>query len=62
MSLRFADQNPENAPAIIQSAGIAVKKTATRPPRVFAALQLRYRPVTKTGAGDWSTPVTFTVK
>jgi hypothetical protein len=25
-------------------------------------LQLRYRPVTKTGATDWSAPVTFTVK
>lgn len=33
-----ADQNAENAPAIIQSAGIAVKKTASRHPRVFAAL------------------------
>jgi hypothetical protein len=112
----IADQNAENAPAIIQSAGIAVKKTAARRPRVFAALagavsgtvkivapsagqrashdwqsspdgktwtdlgttlqakttltgqtagavlQLRYRPVTKTGAGDCSTPVTLTVK
>ena len=111
-----ADPNAENGPAIIQSAGIAVKKTATRKPRVFAALagavsgtvkivapsaghrssydwqystdgktwmdlattlqakttltgqtpgtvlQFRYRPVTKTGAGDWSVPVTFTVK
>jgi hypothetical protein len=34
----IVDSNEENAPAIIQSAGIAVKKTATRPPRVFAAL------------------------
>jgi len=25
-------------------------------------LQFRYRPVVKAGAGDWSTPVTFTVK
>jgi hypothetical protein len=33
-----ADGNAENAPAIIQGAGIAVKKTAVRPPRVFAAL------------------------
>jgi len=112
----IADQNAENAPAIIQSAGIAVKKTAARRPRVFAALagansgtvkivapsagprasydwqsspdgktwtdlgttlqakttlagqtagtvlQFRYRPVVKAGAGDWSTPVTITVK
>jgi hypothetical protein len=34
----IADGNAENGPAIIQSAGIAVKKTATRKPRVFAAL------------------------
>jgi hypothetical protein len=34
----IADQNAENGPAIIQSAGMAVKKTATRLPRVFAAL------------------------
>ncbi len=114
----IADQSAsvENAPAIIQSAGIGVKKTPARRPRVFAALagansgtvklvapsagqrasydwqsspdgktwtdlgttlqakttltgqtagavlQLRYRPVTKAGAGDWSTPVTITVK
>ena len=112
----IADQNAENAPAIIQSAGIGVKKTPARNPRVFAALagansgtvkivapsagqrasydwqsspdgktwtdlgttlqakttltgqtagtvlQLRYRPVVKAGAGDWSTPVTITVK
>jgi hypothetical protein len=32
------DGNEENAPAMIQSAGMAVKKTATRKPRVFAAL------------------------
>jgi hypothetical protein len=32
------DANEENAPAMIQSAGLAVKKTATRKPRVFAAL------------------------
>jgi len=34
----IADQNAENAPAIIQSAGIGVKKTPARNPRVFAAL------------------------
>ena len=34
----IADQNGETAPAIIQSAGMAVKKTAVRNPRVFAAL------------------------
>jgi len=34
----IVDPNAENGPAIIQSAGMAVKKTATRPPRVFAAL------------------------
>ena len=32
------DVNEENGPAIIQSSGMAVKKTATRAPRVFAAL------------------------
>ena len=32
------DVNEENGPAIIQSSGFAVKKTATRTPRVFAAL------------------------
>jgi hypothetical protein len=32
-----ADATPENAPSIIQSAGVAVKKTAVRAPRVFAA-------------------------
>jgi hypothetical protein len=32
-----ADQNPDSGPAIIQSAGMAVKKLASRPPRVFAA-------------------------
>ena len=111
----ITDQNAENAPAMIQSAGLTVKKTATRKPRVFAALagavsgtvklvapfagarssydwqystdgktwidltttiqakttltgqtpgtvlQVRYRPVTKTGADDWSAPVTYTV-
>jgi hypothetical protein len=34
----IADQNGENAPAIIKGAGLSVKKTATRKPRVFAAL------------------------
>ena len=112
----IADQNGENAPSIIKSAGLAVKKTATRKPRVFAALagavsgtvkivapsagarssydwqystdgktwidltstiqaktnltgqtpgtvlEFRYRPVTKTGAADWSAPVSYTVK
>ncbi len=112
----IVDPNAENGPAIIQSAGMAVKKTATRPPRVFAALagavsgtvkivapsagarssydwqystdgktwidltstiqakthltgqtpgtvlEFRYRPVTKTGAADWSAPVSYTVK
>jgi len=112
----IADQNGEDAPSIIKSAGLAVKKTATRKPRVFAALagavsgtvkivapsaghrssydwqsspdgktwtdlgttlqakttltgqtpgtvlQFRYRPVLKTGATDWSAPVTITVK
>jgi hypothetical protein len=34
----IVDGNEENAPAIIQSSGMAVKKAATRKPRVFAAL------------------------
>jgi hypothetical protein len=112
----IVDPNAENGPAIIQSAGMAIKKVATRKPRVFAALagavsgtvkivapsagqrssydwqystdgktwidlsttiqakttlsgqtpgavlEFRYRPVTKTGAADWSVPVSFTVK
>jgi len=112
----IVDPNAENGPAIIQSAGMAVKKAATRPPRVFAALagavsgtvkivapsagarssydwqystdgktwtdltstiqaktnltgqtpgtvlEFRYRPVTKTGAADWSAPVSYTVR
>jgi len=33
-----ADAAPENAPSIIQSAGMAVKKTPIRAKRVFAAL------------------------
>jgi hypothetical protein len=32
-----ADANADNAAPIIQSAGMAVRKTAVRPPRVFAA-------------------------
>jgi hypothetical protein len=32
-----ADANADNAASIIQSAGMALKKTAVRPPRVFAA-------------------------
>ena len=32
-----ADAAPDNAPSIIQSAGIAVRKTPVRAPRVFAA-------------------------
>jgi hypothetical protein len=112
----IVDGNEENAPAMIQSSGMAVKKTATRKPRVFAALagansgtvklvapsagnrvsyawqystdgktwidlamtlqakadltgqtpgtvlQFRYRWATKTGAADWSAPVSYTVK
>ena len=34
----IADDHAENAPSIIQSAGMAVKKTVTRHARVFAAL------------------------
>ena len=34
----IVDGNEENGPAIIQSAGMAVKKAAVRKPRVFAAL------------------------
>ena len=112
----IVDGNEENAPAMIQSLGMAVKKTATRKPRVFAALagavsgtvklvapsagarssyewqystdgktwialastiqakttmtgqtagavlQFRYRPVTKTGEGNWSQTVQLIVK
>jgi hypothetical protein len=32
-----ADANPENGASIIESAGLAVKKAANRPPRVFSA-------------------------
>ena len=67
----IVDGNEENAPAMIQSSGLAVKKAPNRKPRVFAALagansgtvlQFRYRWATKTGASDWSAPVTYTVK
>jgi hypothetical protein len=34
----IVDGNEENAPAMIQSSGLAVKRAATRKPRVFAAL------------------------
>jgi hypothetical protein len=34
-----ADADPENSAAIIQSAGIAVRKTGVRKPRVFSAMQ-----------------------
>jgi hypothetical protein len=112
-----ADANMDTGAAIIESAGIAVKKTAVRAPRVFAAkpadvsgsvklvtnsaghrasyeweyttnggqswvtmpttlqaktslsgltsgstVQFRYRPVTKTGEGNWSQPVSLLVK
>lgn len=33
----IADATPENGPSIIESAGLTVRKTAVRPPRVFAA-------------------------
>ena len=112
-----ADADTDNAPSIIESAGIAVRKTPVRPPRVFDAtqgatsgsaklvtasaghrasyewesstdggktwvtappslqaktvitglpagstVQFRYRAVTKTGAADWSQPVSLLVK
>ena len=111
-----ADANPPNSASIIQSAGVAVRKTATRRARVFAAkpgkvsgvatvvaataakrasyewdystdggktwvttpatlqaktsiagltpgatVQFKYRPVTKTGEGDWSQPVSLLI-
>jgi hypothetical protein len=114
---KTADANADNSATIIQSAGVSVKKTAVRPPRVFSAVQgevsgsaklvtaaaghrasyewetsadggktwvtappslqakttitglpagntvqFRYRAVTKTGAGDWSQPVSLLVK
>ena len=112
-----ADASPETSASMIQSAGLAVKKTPVRPPRVFAAkpgpvsgevnviahaaarrasyqwqystdagktwldapatlqakttvpgltpgvtVMFRYRPVTKTGQGDWSQPNSLIVK
>jgi hypothetical protein len=112
-----ADAAVENGGAIIQSASLAVKKTAVRKPRVFEAaagtasgsaklvaasagprssyeweysidggktwvaapvtlqartlvsgltvgsiVQFRYRPVTKTGEGNWSQPASLVVK
>jgi hypothetical protein len=112
-----ADASMDTGAAIIESAGIAVKKTAVRAPRVFDAkpgavsgtvklvtnsaghrasyeweystnggqswvtmpttlqaktsltgltsggtVQFRYRPVTKTGEGNWSQPVSLLVK
>jgi hypothetical protein len=113
-----ADSDPDNAPTIIESAGVGLRKTAVRRPRVFAAtggtvsgsakllapsagprssyewevssdggktwvaappsiqakttvqglasgttVQFRYRAVTpKTGAGDWSAPVSLLVQ
>lgn len=112
-----ADADTDNAPSIIESAGIAVRKSAVRPPRVFDATQgptsgtaklvtasaghrasyewetstdggktwvtappslqaktvitglpagttaqFRYRAVTRTGAADWSQPVSLLVK
>jgi hypothetical protein len=112
-----ADANVENSGSIIQSAGIAVRKTPLRHPRVFAAtpgavsgsaklvaasaarrasyewqystdggktwlvapstlqakttvpgltpgatVEFKYRPVTKTGEGDWSQPQSLIVK
>ena len=111
-----ADADVETADTVIRSAGIAVKKTGTRKPRVFVAepgaisgsakliaasagprasyewqystdggktwviapvtlqakttilgltpgatIQFRYRPVTKTGEGDWSQSVSLLV-
>jgi hypothetical protein len=113
----IADANVDNAASIIGSAGVAVRKTPTRKPRVFeakpgpvsgsvelvaaqaakrasyewesstdggktwvtlpvtlqaralvtgltpgATVVFRYRPVTKTGEGDWSAPATLLVK
>jgi hypothetical protein len=112
-----ADANVENGASIIASAGVAVKKSLVRAPRVFdaklgpvsgtaklvapsgglrasyewqystdagktwvlapvtlqakttivgltpgATIQFRYRPVTKTGEGDWSQTVVLIVK
>jgi hypothetical protein len=112
-----ADASPDQAAAIIQGSGLAVRKTPVHKARTFAAgqgdlsgqakltapsagnrsaydweysvdggktwvtapstlqaktvigglaagttVQFRYRPVTKTGEGDWSQPVTLLVK
>jgi hypothetical protein len=112
-----ADANIENGASIISSAGVEVKKTVVRSPRVFAAkpaavtgsaklvaasaghrasyeweystdggktwvtapvtlqakttisgltagttVQFRYRPVTKTGEGNWTQPVSLLVQ
>jgi hypothetical protein len=112
-----ADASPDNSASIIQGAGIAVRKTPVRAPRVFAAkpgavsgtvdletdaaarrasyeweysldggktwvtapttlqaktsvpgltpgatVTFRYRPVTKTGEGNWSQPTSIIVK
>jgi len=112
-----ADANAPTAPSIIQGAGMAVRKTPARAPRVFAVtpgsvsgsvkivaaaaahragyewqystdggktwtlmpvtlqaktslaglpvgttVEVRYRPVTKTGEADWSAPVSMTVQ
>ena len=112
-----ADPNPTTAPSLIQSAGMAVRKTVTRRARVFAAkvgsvsgtadlvtasagprasyewqysadggktwvtlpptlqaktnvgglqsattVEFKYRAVTKTGATDWSAPVSLVVQ
>jgi hypothetical protein len=112
-----ADADEANAPAIIESAGLTVRKRPTRAPRVFAAkqgansgvaqlvaasaghrsaydwqystdggktwvllpttlqakatvtgltpgavVQFKYRAVTKTGADDWSQPVSLAVQ
>lgn len=112
-----ADADDGNAPAIVESAGLAVRKRATRAPRVFAvkpgrtagvatvvaasaghrgayewqystdsgktwvaapatlqakttvagltpgaAVQFKYRAVTRAGEGDWSSPVSLTIQ
>ena len=112
-----ADANATNSVSIIQSAGVAVRKTPTRHPQVFSAkpgpvsgvvhvyaatagrragyewqysidggktwvtlpttlqaktsitglvagstVQLKYRPITKTGEGDWSQPISTMVQ
>ncbi len=114
---KTADADPQNAAAIIQSSGFALRKVAVHPPHVFAAkpgavsgsvvvttprvalrasyewqysvdggktwieappsmrskttivglpvavsVQLRSRPVTKAGPGDWTQPLAIVVK